>query len=236
MEKELHYTKAFIKPMVQAWLAAMEFTQESPMQNRMFIELEQQDKDGNDFTRYGTIQFWDKSVQKREKGQFYGDIMELSIYDVKFSKEKKFDRSAKNPEFYLHFEMVDFEFVLEQLSTFFDFLYNSDKEKEENYHIEKKIEHILICCTAGLTSGYFANLLQEKLELENPNNTITCNGMNVSYLPKVIDDYDIVLLAPQVHYMIDELQEKYGDKVQMVSRVDFATFNMEAVLKKLDLM
>ncbi|MDO4466184.1 MAG: hypothetical protein Q4C49_04160 [Bacillota bacterium] len=232
MREKNKFTKAYIKPMVQAWLSAMECTQDSPKRNRMFIEYEC----GNEqeaITRYGVVQFWDRSTQNKEQHQFYGDIMELSVYEVRFDGKEK--RKSIDPEFYLHFEMVDFEFVLEQISAFFCFLYGTNPEDEELIEVPNKIKRILICCTAGLTSGYFASLLQDKLDQDIEDNDIICEGYNVSYLPELIDEYDVVLLTPQIFYMYDELREKYGEKIQLIDRIAFATFNFTSVLEKLNI-
>lgn len=233
MGKENKFTKAYIKPMIQTWLSAMDCTQDSPKRNRMFIEYECGDEEQS-ITRYGVIQFWDRSTKNREEGRFYGDIMELFVYEVKFDGKQK--TKSRDPEFYLHFEMVDFEFVLEQISSFFCFLYGTNVEDEAVIEVPEKIKNILICCTAGLTSGYFASLLKNKLDQDFEDNDINCEGYNVSYLPDLIDEYDVVLLTPQIFYMYDELKEKYGEKIQLIDRVDFATFNFTSVLEKLNIL
>ena len=38
------------------------------------------------------------------------------------------------------------------------------------------------------------------------------------------DQYDLILLAPQIRYALPDLQAQYGsDKVHMISAMDFAT-------------
>lgn len=236
-------TSAFIKPIIQAWLQSLDCTKDSSNPNRMFIEefdYDHRDENGFCKSRFGIIQFYDRELKKKQEGRFYGDIMELSIYEVQSNPDKKgtsltgfLHKINAQPIYYLHFEMHDFEFVLGQLSSFFRFLYETDEEEVTIKEFPKKIENILICCTAGLTSGYYASLLQEKMDNDVPENTIQVRGANVSFLPSMIQEYDVVLLTPQIYYMEKELREKYGDKIQLIDRVDFATFNFNAILDRL---
>lgn len=243
MEKK-NYTSAFIKPIIQAWLSSLDCTRDSSDYNRLFIEEPQNEFDERGFqlVRFGIMQFYDKSVKKREQGSFYGDILELSIYEEYVDFENK-DKEPSltgylikihaQPIYYLHFEMIDFEFVLEQLASFFKFLYKTEEEDIEMKVFPSNIQSILICCTVGLTSGYFANLLQDKMDQDKKDNTIKVRGASVNRLPDIINEYDIVLLSPQVYYLEEELKEKYGDKIQKIDRVDFATFDFNSLLEKL---
>ncbi|MDO4466209.1 MAG: hypothetical protein Q4C49_04305 [Bacillota bacterium] len=213
-------TSAFIKPIIQAWLQSLDCTHDSSDHNRMFIKSvdeEHQDENGNCRARFGIIQFYDREFKRKQQGRFYGDIMELSIYEVdiniygeKTSLTGYLQKIGAQPLFYLHFEMHDFEFVLSQLSSFFRFYYQTEEEEVTIKVFPEKIENILICCTAGLTSGYYASLLQSKMDEDMPNNKIQVCGANVSFLPSMIDEYDIVLLAPQIYYMEKELKKIWG--------------------------
>ena len=51
-------------------------------------------------------------------------------------------------------------------------------------------------------------------------------------IDKVIDDYDMVLLAPQVAYLLPQLKNKYGNKIFIIDSLDFATNDFNAIIKK----
>ncbi|MDO4467577.1 MAG: hypothetical protein Q4C49_11345 [Bacillota bacterium] len=232
-----YFTSAFIKPVIQTWLASMECAKDSSSPNRMYISepLGKKDENGKDLYRMGIIQFYDKSIHQKEAGEFYGDIMELMIYDD-FPEVDSIAKYLANhicePVFYLHFEMYDFEFVMEQLSDFFRFYYDVHKSNGiEGQTYKKDIHRILICCTAGLTSGYFAAMMQEKIDKQLPDYDIEVQSCNVNFLSDYIDTSDLVLITPQISYLEKELKEKYGNKIQAMDRVDFATFNVDHVLE-----
>lgn len=232
-----YFTSAFIKPVIQTWLSSMDCTKDSSSINRMYITepLGKKDENGVDLYRVGLIQFYDKSISQKEAGEFYGDIMELTIYDD-FPKVDSIAQYLAHHVceqiFYLHFEMHDFEFVMEQLSDFFRFFYNVDKSNGLSTNTSKKeIHNILICCTAGLTSGYFATMMQNKIDEQCANENIHVQSCNVDFLPDYVDKSDLVLITPQIAYKEKELREKYGDKIQAMDRVDFATFNVDHVLE-----
>ena len=51
-------------------------------------------------------------------------------------------------------------------------------------------------------------------------------------IDKAIDDYDMVLLAPQVAYLLPQLKNKYGNKIFIIDSLDFATNDFNAIIKK----
>ncbi len=239
-----YYTRSFIKPVIQSWLASMECTIPSSLHNRLYIVFDtgKLDKKNQCLMRVGVIQFYDKTQKDKENNGFYGDIMELSIYDnVTFqandppSISKAIEKAEIKPSFWLHFEMVDFEFVMEQLSDFFKCIYDvkGNRIAQSIERVQNNIKNILICCTAGVTSGYFAAMMQKRVDEECPNSEIQINNCNVNFIEDVIQDYDVVLLAPQIAYRAKDLKEKYGDKIQIIDRVDFATFNFDHILDQL---
>ncbi|MBQ0065888.1 MAG: hypothetical protein KBT48_09005 [Firmicutes bacterium] len=237
-----YFTRSFIKPVIQSWLSTLSFVKDSSKKNRMFIEfITDNTNDCSPLANIGIIQFYDKSIEKREAGEFYGDLMELSVYKnvptlCSATLSEYLTSSSKNPDFYLHFEMHDFEFVMEQLSSFFHFIYNTKSTHNQDFSIPEDsdyIHSILICCTAGLTSGYFAAMLQSRIDEQCPDCRIEVNSCNVDFLQDYVDDYELVLLTPQVAFKEKELQEKYGEKIQLMDKLTFATFNIESLLDQI---
>lgn len=239
-----YYTRSFIKPVIQSWLASMECTIPSSLHNRLYVLFDtgKVDDEQKHVLRVGIVQFYDKSSQDKEKSDFYGDLMELSIYeDMAFEIEdppsisKEIEEKGLKPCFWLHFEMHDFEFVMEQLSDFFKYIYDvkGNQMVQTLEKVQNNIQNILICCTAGVTSGYFAGMMQKRVDEECPESHIHVDNCNVNFVGDVIDKYDVVLIAPQIAYMEKDLKQKYGEKIQVIDRVDFATFNFDGVLDKL---
>lgn len=152
---------------------------------------------------------------------FYKDnVIELSIRD------KKTEQSV----FYLHFEMQDFKTVRDNIQLFFQFL--KEPYKKEKLHQSKYGNiNILLSCTTGLTTSYFAYLMQEALQK-------VCKGIcidAVSYLEldKIESEYDYILLAPQISYKFQELKKKYGSKVMVIDAMDFASNNVNHVINQI---
>mgnify|MGYP000685929376 FL=1 len=55
---------------------------------------------------------------------------------------------------------------------------------------------------------------------------------NYHEIERLIDHYDLILLAPQMAYMFDTYFQKYGDKIKMIDALDFATCHFEAIIEK----
>lgn len=89
---------------------------------------------------------------------------------------------------------------------------------------------ILLSCTAGLTTSYFAYLMQEALAPLKEN--ITIDAVSYLDLDQVQQDYDVILLAPQIAYKYPELKERYGSKLMKIDTLDFATGNVNHVLNE----
>ena len=97
--------------------------------------------------------------------------------------------------------------------------------------IENKQINILLSCTSGLTTSYFAYLMQEKMNKVHQN--IKIDAVSFTKVDEVENQYDYILLAPQISYKYDEFKEKYGDKVMMMDTIDFASLNVDSVLNQI---
>ena len=54
---------------------------------------------------------------------------------------------------------------------------------------------------------------------------ITIDAVSYLNLDQVQQDYDVILLAPQIDYKYPELKERYGSKLMKIDTLDFATRN-----------
>ena len=144
-------------------------------------------------------------------------IMELSIEE----------KATQDNVFYLHFEMNDFYTTRKNIMAFFQFLREDHQNKQENSKIHFSTLKILVCCTSGLTSHYFAELIKNK------QHSIQVDAYPVHQIETVGEDYDVILLAPQIAYMYSQLKKKFGKKVMQIEVIDFATGNVNHVINSL---
>ncbi|MCD8327152.1 MAG: hypothetical protein LUC90_10875 [Lachnospiraceae bacterium] len=147
------------------------------------------------------------------------DIMELIVYE----------KTGDYPLYYLHFELRSMRNAIENIQDFRDYLYErSYQTLDETPQI--KIKNIAICCSSGWTSTHFAKQLQRHLQ----QNQLPVKVSAGSYhgIEKLVQENELILLAPQIAYLLPELQKKYGDKFGLINTRDFATQNYSAVLKQ----
>ena len=140
------------------------------------------------------------------------EIVELRIVDVDGSGD---------PKFFLHFELED-EARAEEL---FGQMVSSLQEQDQF-----ETHHILLCCTAGLTTTMFATKLQE-----------AANTLSLDYSFEAVPleqakaqggSYDAVLLAPQVAYQRKAVAQAFPDAaVAEIPPHVFASFDTGGALK-----
>ena len=104
-------------------------------------------------------------------------------------------------KFYLHFELRDLNFAEE----FFD-----EMLREMIDLREKKFLKILLTCTGGLTTGFFAEKLNETAKILSLNYKFFAAPLCKIY--EVGFDYSVILLAPQIFYQADSVKNFFCDK------------------------
>ena len=107
-----------------------------------------------------------------------------------------------NPTFFLHFEMDD----LEHAQQLFDELTDTLSQLTV-----KRTTRILLSCTSGLTTSFFAKRLAEvaaTLSLD-----YEFEAKPIVQALGVAGDYEAVMLAPQVHMQRDEMIERHPNLV-----------------------
>ena len=140
------------------------------------------------------------------------EIVELRVSDS--------DRPDE-PKFFLHFELEDEARAKELLAQMVDAL--SQKEQFDT-------THVLLCCTAGLTTTLFANKLSEAakaLELDYSFDAIPLEQAKESG-----GAWDAILLAPQVGYQRNAVSEAFPDAVVVeIPAKIFAAYDAVAALR-----
>lgn len=162
-----------------------------------------------------------------DRGDIYGvisfhqeNIVELSVKKVKDDEVL----------FYLHFQMHDMHSSLCQFQTFFQYLAQPFQEKSVAPISTHQVSKILLSCSGGLTTSYFAYSIQNIFQQKQVG--IQVDAVGYSDIDQVADDYDLILLAPQIAYMLPQFQKTYGHKVMTIEAMDFATQNFEGIIQK----
>ncbi len=140
--------------------------------------------------------------------QFYH--LEYEICALTIESEK-----AEEPIFFLHFEIKDPEHARELFTQMISAL----KKAQENNRLQ-----ILLSCTSGFTTSFFA----EKLNAAAQTLGLEYDFSAVSYteLFEAAQDKDVVLLAPQIGYLMKKAREVMKDKPVLQIPADvFASYN-----------
>lgn len=125
----------------------------------------------------------------RCQGDIYfqpSDIIELKVENLIHHRN----------EFYLHFQMNNFKHATQ---LFFEM-----RECIEQIKKEKSIK-ILLSCSGGMTTSYFAALLNEASQLLHLH--IQVDAIAYSEIENKINDYDLVFLAPQISYLLSNIKQ-----------------------------
>lgn len=155
-----------------------------------------------------------------ENIKYQGDIYfhEMNIIELKIT-----NLISNENEFYLHFQMNNLKHATQ--------LFEEMKECMEQVEKEKIIK-VLLSCSGGLTTSYFASLLNETSQLLDLN--IQVDAVASTQIKDVIENYDIVYLAPQVCYMLSTIKS-YSQKVPVYSIPSqiFAKYDAKAFIQML---
>ncbi len=144
------------------------------------------------------------------------------------------ERKTGEVKFYLQLPMTDPSTTFEGMKSFIDFLYEK-KTKDggsKPQEAEKKDLgglRILVTCTSGMSSSAFAYRIRQALG--NAMEQAIVAAVDFSRVESVLQDYDVVLLAPQVAWGYESLHEKYGDKIIKINIGDYATSNVMPVIR-----
>lgn len=120
----------------------------------------------------------------------------INFYDQEIVEYVLMNKKTKENEFYLHFQFHSFQHAME--------LFNEMLGLIKHIHRSSKLK-ILLVCSGGLTTGYFAQKLKEAIGLLNLNMSVEARGYSEIY--QIAQDYDMVLLAPQVSYLYSEVSK-----------------------------
>jgi cellobiose-specific phosphotransferase system component IIB len=136
---------------------------------------------------------------------FYDDIVELRIETIR----------DKETVFFLHFQLHDLAKAEEQFNEMKETLIHQK---------DKQGVKILLCCTSGLTTSYFAELLNKASDSMKYNYNF--KAANYQRVYEEGFGYDVILLAPQIAYERKKMQNALkGALVMSIPSQIFATYS-----------
>lgn len=109
---------------------------------------------------------------------------------------------TKEVEFYLHFQMKTMKHAIELFHEMLECIKKL---------VNRPITKILLSCSGGLTTSFFASKMNEAAKLLYLN--YEADATSYTYLFDVGNDFDIILLAPQISYMHTKVQDILKDKI-----------------------
>lgn len=95
------------------------------------------------------------------------------------------------------------------------------------------MKRIILVCSAGMSTS----LLVSKMEAAAKAKGIDCtiNAYGEAQLKSHEDEMDILLLGPQVRFLLNKMKDKFSGRnipVEVINTVDYGTMNGEKVLKR----
>lgn len=153
--------------------------------------------------------------------EIYGRV---TIWSNAIIEEEIFKKDDEELLFYLHYKMV----TILQCHTLFHEFYTALKSQSII-----PPHKILLCCSGGLTTSFFAQKMQELITLEKLNYQIDAIGFH--QLQKYYRKYDSIYLAPQIAYLEPTAMHitKKEVPIHCISPTVYATQNYKALLDSL---
>lgn len=130
----------------------------------------------------------------------YG-LGEMTFNPMNIIELKVTNKITNEVDFYLHFQMKTMKHAVG--------LFNEMIESITSLS-HKPITKVLLSCSGGLTTSYFANKLNEVVKLLGFDMEISAVGYNQLF--QVGNQYDVIFLAPQISYLHAKVQNILKDQ------------------------
>lgn len=129
------------------------------------------------------------------------------------------NKKNQSYEFYLHFQLNNLSYALS--------LFNEMKETLSRVGM-KRSYRVLLVCSGGYTTSYFAQKLNEAAQYLNLDMYIEASGYGSVFT--LTETYDAICLAPQVSYKYAELSRVFKhQRVVCIPSGIFATYDLKAM-------
>lgn len=94
------------------------------------------------------------------------------------------------------------------------------------------MKKILLCCAAGMSTSMLVKKMQQAADEQALKTMI--NAISISDIEEYLQEYDVVLLGPQVKYelaRITELAAPLNKPVAVINMMDYGTMRGDKVLE-----
>lgn len=147
----------------------------------------------------------------------FGKIVFNEMNIIEFSV---FNKDTEEVMFYLHFQMKTMKHAIKLFNEMIDCI----KEL-----IDRPTIKVLLCCSGGYTTSYFAFKIEEAVQLLNINLEVNAVGYNNLYHEG--DNYDVILLAPQISYIYSKVKEILKNKIVLkIPTKVFASYDVGTMI------
>lgn len=91
---------------------------------------------------------------------------------------------------------------------------------------------VLLICAGGMSTGI---LMKKLIKFANEKGTeLQMEAVGMSSYEDVVEEYDVVLLGPQVSYKKDEICQIVKKPIAVIAPYDYAIGNAENIMKQID--
>lgn len=159
----------------------------------------------------------------KESVEFHTDhaVACVNFYEMNVIELTIQDKKTEETFFYLHFQMNDMEHACDLFHQMIDALLKRSMEKQVR---------VLLCCSSGMTTGFFAEQLRQAASLLALDYTF--NAVSYDRVFREALNYDIVLLAPQIGFQLKKIQNVLQDiPVLVIPAQIFARYDSGELLK-----
>lgn len=151
-------------------------------------------------------------------------LSKIIFYDMSIIEMTIKNTVSNKIEFYLHFQMTTIKHALELYYEMLDCIKGL---------IDKPVLKVLLSCSGGLTTTYFASEIQKGADVLHYPMQVDATGYNNLY--KRGEEYDVILLAPQVSYIYPKVKAILKNQIilKIPSKI-FAGYDVAGLLKLIE--
>lgn len=88
---------------------------------------------------------------------------------------------------------------------------------------------ILLVCAAGMSTGLLVRSFDEYCKKNSLDHSI--NAVGITEYSLVYQDYDVILVAPQIRYKLAEIKERTHLPCESIPSFDYAVGNCERMIQ-----
>ncbi|MCD7894660.1 MAG: ROK family protein [Erysipelotrichaceae bacterium] len=148
----------------------------------------------------------------------------ITFYEMNIIELEVINKLNNKIVFFLHFQMNNMKHAVNLFDEMMQSLLTL---------VEKPKTRLLLCCSGGMTTSYFVTKIQDVIEVLEMDYEVAATGY--SNLINLGEDYDVILLAPQVSYMYTRVAEAFKNKILLnIPAQIFAKYDVKGLLLLVD--